>query len=401
MSQDKDVELMTSISHSKAPKKVLITAGEVSGDRHAAALVRELKLLWPDSTFFGLGSTAMANEGVQLIDDITTSSTIGFVEPIKYVPKLFSAYRKVKKALREEKPDLYITIDFQGFHMLTLKAAKKYGIRTAYYIAPQEWQWGTEAGGRKVIAVCDKILAIFKEEEAFYEKLGGNVTFVGNPVADLSATLATDEAFYTRTGLNPEKPILAVFPGSRTQEIQRIFPVLWQSAATLKEKLPDYQIAISAASAHTKRLMTEKLTGATVPYTLYEGRSAELIARAHLSLTTSGTVTLEHAVLGTPCVVGYAVGPISFIVARAILKKKFDEKIHYFSLPNIYMQREVVPEFMQYGMTVENIYGAAYALLTDSARYNQVKAGLADVRRLLGDPGTAKRAAIALHNMFS
>lgn len=375
------------------PKKIFISAGEVSGDRQGAALVRALKKIDPTFIFVGMGSEAMAQEGVRLVADLSPYSTIGIIEPIAYAPVILRTYFKLKKVLIEEKPDLFIAIDYQGFHMMLLKYVKTLGIKTAYYIAPQEWQWGTEEGGRGVIKLVDKILAIFPQESQFYKKLGGHAPYVGHPILDIASQTLSKETFCQQHGLDPDQPIVAIFPGSRPQELTHTAPVMLAAARLIQGQLPHVQLVLSIASGVYKaRLMSMMQAAGLEGVKIVEGSSYNLIAHSTLSLCTSGTVTLEHAVLGTPCVVGYRFSPLSYWVLKTLFKKKV-ARIKFMSLPNLLLDREVMPEFLQDLCTAENLSEKAIGLLQDSQAYIAIKIQVQQVKELMGEPGVVERAA--------
>ena len=203
-------------------KKILISACELSADKYAASLAIELKKQQPDLTIIGIGSDASKAAGIDVKFDMTTLSTVGIIEPLRYLPKILLNMYRVKKILKEEKPDVFIPIDNQGFHMMCCKYAKKLTIPTYYFIAPQHWHWGTKKQGQAVCRVVDKILAIFPQEAQFYQRCGGNVTFVGHPSTDRVRPLRDQQH---------KEPILALFPGSRKQEIERLLPLFLSSSA--------------------------------------------------------------------------------------------------------------------------------------------------------------------------
>lgn len=379
---------------------IFISAGEISGDLHGAALVKAVKAADPTLSFWGMGHTQMRDAGVEIVADIATSSTIGIIEPIRYLPKIFKTYFKMKRMMAERKPDLLVVIDYQGYHMLLARAAKKMGIPLVYYIAPQEWQWGSEKGGRKVIEVTDKILSIFPQEEAFYQRLGGDAVYVGHPILDLARPTVSDQDFYAQTGLSPNKPILSIFPGSRSQELELTFPVLLGAAANIVKQV-DVQLVISAASDALRPRIQVAIDqqGLHDEAMLYKGVSVDLISRTHLSLATSGTVTLEHAVLQTPCIANYKFGPVSYFIGNLLIGKKFRE-MGFFALPNLIMRRLVMPEIFQDNCTVDAVTQAALKVLKDPAEYDRLKADLRSVREALGTPGVLGRAANEIVEML-
>ncbi|MFA5879569.1 MAG: lipid-A-disaccharide synthase [Candidatus Margulisiibacteriota bacterium] len=374
-------------------KKIFVSTGEISGDLYAANLVEELKKQRPHLEFWGIGHTKLAKAGVKIIADLTTASTIGIFEPIKYLPKIIYTFLKVKSFFRKVKPDLVIVIDYQGFHMQVIRLAKKLKIPVVYYIAPQEWLWGSEAGGLKVVKNTDLILAIFKEEADFYKNLGGNISFSGHPLVDIVKSTISKEEFARIYGINLNDRVLSVFPGSRWQEINKTFPVLLDTAINLSKKYPDFKIFISVSSEKFEvkiKEIVEKKGLKNVVY--YKENIYDLIMNTYLSLTVSGTITLEHAILGTPALVGYRFNPISFWLIMFVLRKKLD-KIGFMALTNIIFRREIMPEFMQYKCTPEALGRTADFLLQDPAAYVKLKADLTKIRDYIGQGGSVVKSA--------
>jgi lipid-A-disaccharide synthase len=271
--------------------------------------------------------------------------------------------------------------------------AKGLGIPVIYYIAPQEWHWGSEKGGRKVVEATDKIIAIFEREAAFYEGLGARAAFVGNPILDAVTVSLSRAEFYRKLGLRDDQKILAVFSGSRKQELKNLFPHLLGAAATCKAALGDSVQVVVSVSSPNYEAHVRKLVGEMAPESIiYSGSSHDLIAHSFLSLSKSGTVSLEHAVLGTPCLVAYRFSPVSYWLIQKMFAKKF-ETIRYISLPNILLHKAVMPEFIQYDANAESMSRKAIELFRNGAEYQKIKDGLREVREILGQGGAVKRAA--------
>ena len=221
-------------------KKIFISACEVSADKYAAELAKELQKRRPSLHIIGVGSAASKAAGIDVKLDISTLSTVGVVEPIRFLPQILIALHKVKKILEVEKPDIFIPIDNQGFHMMCCKKAHRLKIPTYYFIAPQHWHWGTKKQGLKVAQVVDKVLAIFPKEATFYQQCGVNTHFVGHPCTDRIRPFREKRVV---------EPVCAVFPGSRKQEIERMLPVFLRAVIPFCKQ---YKLtcAISCASKH-------------------------------------------------------------------------------------------------------------------------------------------------------
>lgn len=381
--------------------KIMMSAGELSGDVHGARLVEALRARSPGIEFFGMGSQNMAAAGVRLIEDLTHASTIGLLEPLRHLPRIWSALRVMKHALRTEKPDLLIVIDFQGFHMMLIKYAHQLGIPVVYYIAPQHWQWGSESGGQSVVDLTDKILAIFPEESDFYRHLSGNVTYVGHPLLDIVHSSMSREALCDILGIPADSRIVSIFPGSRVQEIRHSFPVFIAAAKQLLERVRYLKIVISVAMPHLKERIERavKKAGLDGQVIYYDANSYDLMAHTELSMATSGTVTLEHAIMCRPCVVVYRFSPWTYWLIKLVIAKKF-EAIKYISLPNIIMQSRMFPEFLQDMATPDNVTQASLQLLANPAQMAAIRKECESLLAKLGKAGVVNRAAYEILNVL-
>jgi len=385
-----------------APQNILISAGELSGDRYAADLVKALKQKYPETQFWGMGGEAMKAKGVKLVANVTSYSTIGLFEPLRYVGPIYKAYKTLLKEAFQRKPDLVIVIDYQGFHMMLLKVLKKCGFKTVYFIAPQEWQWGTDEGGRAVAAQSDLILSIFKPEHEFYSRLGANSQYVGHPILDRIKPLLTPLEFREKYNLTQQTPftsnpiLIGLFPGSRPQEWKRTAPILFEAAALLEAHYPQVRFAVSVASKEAKSKVLEYCLKRPKRLEFIEGEPYSLIQASSFSLTVSGTVTLEHALLGTPCIVGYAFSPLTYWFGRTFLSKKLN-RIPYMSLPNLLLNKPILPEFLQSDLTVEAVFNRACLFLNNAHLLQAITEQLIELKNLLGEPGVYARVVDKIH----
>lgn len=364
---------------------IFISAGEVSGDLHAARLVRALRRRGI-SNFVGMGGEQMAAEGVVMVDSVINRSTIGFIEPIRHLFSFYRAYWRIKQWLRQHPPTVLVAVDFQGFNMQVCRFAKSLGIPVVYYIAPQEWQWGSESGGRRVVAATDLILSIFPREHAFYSRLGGKSEFIGHPLLDIvpMAPVISDS----------RSPVLTVFPGSRSQEITRVLPVMVQAIQRIRHQFPELKVVVSAATAFLKLKIDQVFQSADVQNVeVIESAPYQVMAMGTVSLVTSGTVTLEHAIMNKPAVAAYRFHPISYRIGRLLVGKKFDAEVGYIALPNIYLRREAMPEFLQQNCHPKALADAVIQLLTHPEKREVLTKEYAQVRELLGGGGAIDRAA--------
>ena len=368
----------------------MISTGEISGDRYGAALAKELWKQDDSLEIIGVGHQAMKEAGVDVKEDMSTLSTVGFTEIISFLPKLVKKINVIKLLIKKEKPDIFVAIDAQGLHMILLKLVKEVGGKTVYYIAPQEWQWGTKEGGKKVLDVTDKVLAIFEKEANFYKKLGGNVSFVGHPLIDVSLPTQDKVSFYEGLGIEPEQKILGVFPGSRWQEIKKLGPVFFEVAAKCEKDL-NAKVVISVAS-ETYKEQLEKLAKKWLKSPVFTVLSSDLIAYCHCSIVSSGTVTLEHAIHEKPCVVAYKFSPITYAFGKTIMARRL-EKVPYMSLPNLMAKKRILPEFLQSEVTVTNLSKTIKLIWENKDYYATICNELKTLKKQMSTRGVVQKVA--------
>lgn len=376
-------------------KKILINAGETSGDRHAAQLVEALLKANPDLEIFGSGGEHLKKTGIPIVEDVTAICSVGFIEPIKHIPRYLKAMKTLKDTIKREKIDCVIAVDMQGFNVHLLKEAKKLGCKTIYYILPQEWQWGTKKGGQKVVNVSDHLVAIFPQEADFYRELNGDVIYEGHPLIDFVHSNLTKSVFYHKHLIDPESKILAVFPGSRQQEMKYVLPNILEAAVQTQDQLDGYRIVISVAAPHVKEAVENEANKyPDKDIIIDEGNSYDLMNHSALSFVSSGTVTLEHAIMHKPCLVAYKLNPLSYKIAVALVGKRWKENMNsLISLPNLIFKKKIIPEFIQNDCNPEKISNTARELLQNKESYRLIKDKLKSINGLLGDEKVLDRIA--------
>ncbi|MFA5103929.1 MAG: lipid-A-disaccharide synthase [Candidatus Margulisiibacteriota bacterium] len=367
----------------------MLSAGEVSGDIHGAALAKELKKSNSALYLFGMGGEKMRLAGVDIKYDLSAKGTVGIMEVIKFLPSILFGLAKMKKLLKKEKPDILTLIDYQGFNMLLAKYAKKLGIKTVYYIAPQEWLWGTPKGIKNVVETIDKLLCIFEEEAKIYKENGGNAVYVGNPNIDTARPSSSKEDFCKTAGLNPKFPIFGLFPGSRHQELDALLPVFTSAAGLIKKRIPNAQFVIALSSLQFKTKVNSYLQKHKINIPALYGRSHDILSASNVAIAASGTIIMEAAIINTPAIMAYKISALTYLIAKHIVKIK----LPYFTMPNIIANKMIVPEIMQSDATECNIAGKAVQMLTDPEEIKAIKEGFRLVRARLGAPGAVKRAA--------
>jgi lipid-A-disaccharide synthase len=370
--------------------RLLLSCGEASGDLYAGALTRELLALDPALSIAGLGGPQFAAAGGRLVDDYREISVTGLTEWIPKLPRLLAARRRLVAAARSQRPDALILIDFSGFNFRLAPSIRRLGIPIIYYISPQIW--ASRPGRLATIrAIADRVLVIFPFEAAIYEKGGVPVEFVGHPLIDLAKPSATRECFLAGLGLTPSAPTVAILPGSRPNEVSRILPDLAAAARLIRLDIPDAQFVIARAPHLDDDLFgAVRADDAGVRFTLVEGDTDTALASADVALTASGTATVQAALHDTPMVVVYRMAPLSYQLARRVVR------LDTIGMVNLIAGEKIVPELVQDAFTPEAVAREAVSMLTDHDRAARIRAGLATVRSRLGGPGASRRAAEAI-----
>src|SRR5580658_3234194 len=367
-------------------RRVLVSAGEASGDLYAALVVEELRRAWPDAEFFGCTGPRLRAAGVKTVVDAASLAVVGLVEVVAHLPRIYGEYRKLLAAADEEKTDLAILTDSPDFHLRVAAKLHSRGVPVAYLVAPQVWAW--RKGRLKTMRrVLRHLLCIFPFEQEFFEREGVSATYIGHPLAALVRPALGRDAFFRKHGLDPARPLLAVLPGSRRGESARHLPALMDAAERLTRERPVNLLL--PASATTGAAFFRQRLGKS-PIRVIEGESWDAMAHADLALAASGTVTVEAALLGTPMVTFYKVTAASWAMGRMLVD------VPFYSMVNLIAGRAVVPELMQGQMTGERIAQEAHRLLTDPAAREQMQAGLGEVREKLSGGGNAPQRAAAI-----
>lgn len=359
-------------------KKVMISAGEPSGEMYGALLSREIRKRWPDTEIFGIGGVHMEKEGVSLIAPI--SNVIGITEAFKHVWEIRKHFRSAKEAMMKKNPDILVLIDYPDFNLALAKKAKAIGIPILYYVSPQVWAW-RRWRVKKISSLVNKIALILPFEADYYRDSGLPCEFVGHPLVETIGVEKSKEELKRMLGLDPERPVISLLPGSRPGEIRRHMPVIKDIAAKINKEMPDFQIIIPLAPG------TDVSEEVKNYIRVIKNRTKEVVACSEVSAVASGTATLEAALLGTPMVVFYRVSPLTFIIGKLLVKVKFA------SLVNLLSGKEVVSEFIQNEATADKIFSEIKKILTDTAyRYNMIL-NFNKIRELTGEKRASERTA--------
>lgn len=374
--------------------KILISAGEASGDRYAAGVARALSKLRPDADFFGSTGEEMRAAGVETVIDSASLSVVGLAEVVTHIPRIYGEYRRLVAAAARRRPAAAILTDSAGFHMRVANSLKKLGIPIFQLVAPQAWAW-REYRVRNLRRNVTELHCIFPFEERFFRDRGVNAHYVGHPLARIVKARWSREEFFARHRLPAGRPVVTICPGSRRGEIGRHLPVLAETVERIgAAQACTFVLALPAGSA--RRFGMEffaPLTGGG-RVRLCEGETWDAMAHADLTLAASGTVTMEAALLGAPMVTYYRVSPLTYFAGKPLVH------VPFYSMVNLVAGRRLVAEFIQSEMTPANLAAEALRLLGSPAERDLMKRELDSVRASLafhGDPFEESARRIALH----
>jgi lipid-A-disaccharide synthase len=365
-------------------KRVMIIAGEASGDLHGSKLVRAMRKRNKRLFFCGIGGRALGEAEVKVLLDASEIAVVGITEVFSKLPNILKGLRAAKKALITLHPDLLILIDFPDFNLHLAASAKKLGIPVLYYISPQIWAW-RPGRVKKIKALVDHMVVILPFEEEFYKRYNIPVTFVGHPLLDASIIppVAASEK------IAEKNPIIGFLPGSRDREITRHLPVMMETARFLRKKIKGAKFIVSLASG-VERKNIEKMVNnqnGTVNFELVAGSVQKIFAQSSLVVAASGTVTLEAAISGTPMVIIYKVSPVSYWLGKAMIKVK------HIGLINLIAEKEIVPELLQKEASPGNIADTVFKMLKDTTGLERIKNELLSIKDALGRSGASERVA--------
>jgi len=359
-------------------RRILVSAGEASGDLYASLVVEELRRTLPDAAFFGCTGPRLRAARVRTVVNAASLAVVGLVEVASHLPRIYREYRKLLAAAAECRPDLAILTDSPDFHLRVARRLHRQGVPVVQLVAPQVWAWRRKRV-KQMRRNLQHLLCIFPFEEEFFRREGVSATYIGHPLAGMVRPSLGRDEFFRKHRLSPARPLIVVLPGSRRGEAARHLPALAGAVDRLyREQAVNL---ILPASANTGAAFFRERLGRS-PIQVIEGESWDAMAHADLALAASGTVTVEAALLGTPMVTFYRVTWASWLAGKLLVRTP------YYTMVNLIAGRRVVPELMQSHMTGESIAAEARRLLSDPEARAEMKAGLAEVaQKLAGRPG--------------
>ena len=366
--------------------KLLIVAGEASGDLHGAKLARAIFAKRPEVSIYGFGGRGMKAAGVNLLSDIADGGIVGITEVLLHLKFIVSTYRTLSSFVKKERPDLVILIDFPDFNLRLAKVAKREGIPIIYYISPQVWAW--RSGRIRTIAnLIDKMLVILPFEEEIYKRAGVDCEFVGHPLLDEVGEIRSKEEYCGKLGLKKSNPIIGLLTGSRKNELVNLLPTMIETAGFISKEISDSQFIIPLAPSLNYEDAKTILEKFDIDITIVKERAGEVIAVSDLIIVASGSATLQAAILNTPMVIIYKVSLISYLLARLLVH------VENIGLVNIVAGNRIVPEFVQGMAEPRKIADESIHILSDNTRASKMKEDLMTVKKSLGTPGASQRAA--------
>lgn len=369
-----------------AVRRVMIVAGEASGDIYGAGLIEAVRQHDDSVRFFGIGGQRMREAGCDTLVDSADMAVVGLIEVLKHYNVISAAFLKLRQILLTTPPDLLILIDYPGFNLRLARYAKQAGVRILYYISPQIWAW-RQGRVKKIKHLVDHMAVILPFEVPFYENAGVPVSFVGHPMADLVSVSLSQKDAALSFGLKHTQRVVGLFPGSRKSEITRLLPTILDAARLLKKRFPDLQFVLPLASTLTEADITPYLRTANLPVTIVHDRIHDLIRASDAVISVSGTVTLEIALVQTPLVIIYKLSPLTYQIARHLVK------VEHIGLCNIVANEKVAQELIQHDASPENIALAIGRILSDQQHAENISRSLARVKERLGGGGANERMA--------
>jgi len=375
--------------------KILVSAGEASGDLYAARLVERLRDRLPDAEFFGCAGARMRAAGVRPVIEAESLSVVGLLEVVHHIPRIYAGYRRMIRAARQERPDLAILTDSPDFHLRLAAHLKKLGIPVVYLVAPQVWAWRK----RRIRAIrcnIDRLLCIFPFEESFFRRHGVSAEYIGHPLSRFVKPAVSREEFGRKHDLPLDRPWIALLPGSRRGEAFRHLPSILDAVPAIHRQVEAVFVVATPEGFWRDGDADWLRRIQSAPARVIEGETWDVIAHAELALAASGTVTIEAALLGTPMVTFYKVTAASWFAGRFLVD------VPYYSMVNLVAGRLVVPELMQNEMSGARLAEEALRLLEQPGKRDEMRMGLAEVSaRLSGGSDPMERAASIVRQMLN
>ena len=362
--------------------RIMIVAGETSGDLQGSSLVREILRRDPSAEIVGIGGPKMAESGMTCFYSTDQMAVLGFTEVVRHLPFIRRVHAHLTHELDARRPDLLILIDYPGFNLWFAKQAKKRGIPILYYISPQIWAWGKNRVA-KIARLVNKMAVIFDFEEKIYRNAGVDVTFVGHPLLNSLRFDWDRSRFLSALGLTEDTRIFGLLPGSRPQEVKKLLPEMIQTYRRLKKSFPDLRAVVSQSLQFEPSFYDFALSKDLI----LTPQTHALMQNSHFMMVASGTATLEAALYGNPFAVVYKISELSYVIGKLLIS------VDHIGLVNIVAGKRIVPEFIQHDFTSKKMAPAIEKILSDVETYRRIQMDLSGIRKKLGSPGASARVA--------
>ncbi len=377
----------------EAQKKILLIAGEASGDHHGALVVRALKEIDNSVRVYGIGGDDLSRAGMELLCHSRDLSVVGISEVFSQAGHIFKAFRSIKKEIRESPPDLVVLIDYPDFNLRIAGIAKKNGVPVLYYISPQIWAW-RKRRAKKISGLVDKMAVIFQFEVPLYEKEELDVSFVGHPLLDQDIVLKNRADALSSFNMKEGWPVIGLLPGSRLSEIERLLPAMLDSSGLICNEFPSAVFVLPLAPGINESFVQTLIDQKKSPVQIVRGNFYQVLDVCDLVLVASGTATLEAAVMEKPMVIIYRLSLLSYLIGRMLIN------VSCIGLANIVAGKQIVPELIQAEVTPERIADEALRMLKDKKLIKDVKAELGKIKKALGTRGASQRVARLAYEMI-
>jgi lipid-A-disaccharide synthase len=363
-------------------RRVLVVAGEASGDLHGGFLVQELQRQLPGVDVAAVGGDHLRACGIDILADVRLLSAVGLVEIVSSLRRHHRVMELLKQQMDQQRPDVVVLVDYPGFNLFVAKEAKQRGIPVFFYIAPQVWAWG-KGRAKKMERLIERLAVIFPFEEAIFNAHGRNFArYVGHPLVDELHVSGTREQIRERHGLSLDQPLLVLMPGSRRSEVKLLLPSMLQAAQQLKSD--GWQVVLLKAPTIDRSYLEEVMGGRPLTVALVDGDAYNLLHAADAGVIASGTATLEAALLGCPHVILYRFSSLTYLIARLVIGRRI------IGLPNVILGRSLFPELIQRDVTAANIVRSVRRIVADRGAFDQ---SVAELQATMGPPGASRRAA--------
>ncbi|MEO5894214.1 MAG: lipid-A-disaccharide synthase [Vicinamibacterales bacterium] len=370
--------------------RVMVSCGEPSGDLYAGALAAEILRKRPSTEIVGFGGDRLQAAGARLLQNFSGLSVTGLLEAVRVLPQTYGTYRRLVEDAEATRPDVFVAVDFPDFNFVLARALKKRGIPIVCYISPQLWAWrsGRMATMKRLV---ERVLVIFPFEEQIYRDAGVPVEWVGHPLFDLAREPAPRESFLRSIGIAPERPVVALLPGSRTNELRAILPDLITASALIRLQVPDVQFLLARAPHLRDELLAPLLDLPPAHrIVVVDGRADDVLAAVDAAVVASGTITVQAALHGCPMVVVYRLSPMTYRLGKPFVR------VETYAMPNLVAGRSVVRELIQDDFTPAAVASETVRLLTDFHYADGMRGELREVAARLGGTGASSRAADAV-----